>query len=324
MANRSLGGALLHRRASAPSLGLLRIWIFGIWLVYVAIDPVQVLSRLPSEAFAAPGALGILPQSIWPLVLSETGLLTLKLVTLAGIVLVLVGALPSRLLTVSVTALLVIYQGVLRGFSGHMNHAELVLLYATGIVALFPCFDALSLRRSTSGTRKQSLYSAPFVAIAFVFCLSFSFVGAARLGNGLSLFFTDTLRNLTIENWLEMGSMTGDRFATPLGPMLALEIFPSLIFQLAYLASTLLELLAPLALISRWFRYLFVGFAATFHAVNLLVLGVPFIENMFLLVVFSERWFHAIAIALDRGAWMRRLSRSATGTVEGVAGEPGT
>jgi hypothetical protein len=209
---------------------------------------------------------------------------------------------------VGVTALLFFYQGVLRGFAGHMNHAELLLLFSTLIVAIFPCFDGLSFRKPREGEREGTLYSVPFVAIAFLFCLTFTFVGAARLGNGLGLFFTDTLRNLTIEHWIEMGTIKGRMFFAPTSPILAFEFIPSVLYRVSYLASTLLELLAPLALISKRFRFLFVGFALTFHIANLVLLGVPFIENIFLLVVFSEHWFHDIAGALDRAAQGSRLA----------------
>lgn len=307
MANRRLRGVLLHERATPASLGLLRIWIFGIWLVYLLVDPLHLLAYLPREVFSAPGVLRIVPEPVFDLLLSETGLHALRLLTLGGILAVILGLVPSRLFAVSVTALLVFYQGILRGFAGHMNHAELLLLFATGVVAIFPSFDGLSLRKPKTGEREQSLYSTPFVAIALLFCLTFTFVGAARIGNGFGLFFTDTLRNLTIEHWIEMGTIEGQRFVAPVSPILAFEIIPSVLYRLSYLASTLLELLAPLALISKRFRYLFVAFAFTFHVANLFLLGIPFIENMFLLVVFSEMWFHDIAAALDRAVRSARL-----------------
>jgi hypothetical protein len=318
MANRSLRGVLLHSRATPASLGLLRIWMFGVWLVYVLADPLHLLAFLPRDAFSAPGILGIVPEGLWTVLLSEAGLHVLRLVTLVGILIVILGLVPSRLLALSVTAMLILYQGVLRGFAGHMNHAELLLLYSTGIVAIFPCFDGLSFRKPRVREREKSLYTTPFVAIAFLFCLTFTFVGAARLGNGLGLFYTDTLRNLAIERWIQDGAIEGQRFVAPSTPIPGLGLIPDVLFRTSYLASTLLELLAPLALISRRFRYVFVGFAIAFHLANLLLLDVPFIENMFLLVVFSEKWFHDIAAFLDRAirgstlASVRKTSREQT------------
>jgi len=300
MANRSLRGVLLHRRATPASLGLLRIWIFAIWCVYVLLDPLHLLAQLPSEVFEAPGVLRIIPASVIDLLLSEPGLYALRFLTLGGILIVILGLIPSRLFAVSVTAALVLYQGVLRGFAGHMNHSELLLLFATVVVSLFPCFDGLSLRKAKTSEHDQSLYSTPFVAIAFLFCLAFTFVGAARIGNGLGLFFTETLRNLTIEHWITMGNLEGQRFVAPSTPIPALEVIPDVLFRASYFASTLLELLAPLALISKRFRYLFVGFVVTFHVANMVLLGVPFVENLFLLVVFSEKWFHDTALTLER------------------------
>jgi hypothetical protein len=194
-----------------------------------------------------------------------------------------------------VTALLFFYQGVLRGFSGHMNHAELLLLYATGIVAVFPCFDALSVRKAKSVTQKQVMYAAPFVVIGILLCVTYSFVGIVRLAKGPELFFGDTMRNLILHHWIELGDISGPAFAAPLGRIAILDVLPPSVVQAGYVLGTMFELLAPFALVSRRFRFLFVGFAATFHVLNAVGLGVLFTENCLLLIVFSQAWFHRVA-----------------------------
>jgi hypothetical protein len=47
----------LHAQATASSLGLARVLVFGTWLCHLAVDPLQRLSELPRSAYQPPGVL---------------------------------------------------------------------------------------------------------------------------------------------------------------------------------------------------------------------------------------------------------------------------
>jgi hypothetical protein len=320
VANRRLSGILLHDRASPASLGLFRICVFSVWFLYLLLDQVHLLGLLPPDAFSAPGILRVIPEGLWQLALSEGGLTVFRLVIIGGVLVVILGVLPYRLVTIGVAILLVLYQGILRGFSGHMNHAELLLLYAAVVIAIFPCFDGLSVRKPKGGPHDRSQYAAPLLIMAFLFCFTFSFVGAARLSQGPDFFYTQTLRNLILKNWIQMGGLSTHGFAPPAAPFLPLEILPGPILQASYAVASLLELLAPLALISRRFRQVFAVFVIVFHTSTAYAMGVPFFENLPLIVVFSEKWFHLVAARLERGTRGARLKISSEGLLRAARG----
>jgi len=85
----------------------------------------------------------------------------------------------------------------------------------------------------------------------------------------------------------------------PLGVPAAILVLPPLTFKVAFAASTLVELSAPLALFSRRLRPFIVAGLLFFHLSILVAMQVPFPENMCLLALFSGTWFHRAATWLD-------------------------
>jgi hypothetical protein len=131
-------------------------------------------------------------------------------------------------------------------------------------------------------------------------------VGAARIGKGPSLFLTETLRNLILDHWIQLGALSRTSFAPPSSSALALEL-PRGLLQAGYALATGFELLAPFAMVSRRFRFAFVAFAAAFHTSTAVAMGVPFVENFLLLVVFSATWFHIVAGRLEETLGRQRV-----------------
>jgi hypothetical protein len=296
-----LAPAHLHVQATASSLGLARVLVFGIWLYHLAVDPLQRLSELPRSAFAPPGVLAVVPGRIWDVVLRSSSLLAFKFGLLLALVLVVLGLVPSQVLLGVTAAGLVAYQGLVRGFSGHMNHAELALLYISMVFVFFPVFDGLTVRPWR--TRARSGDRAPYVAGMLVACLvlglTYFFVGAVRLWKGIDLFGTSTLRDLVSSFALQDGRFDGAS-VVPSGVPAAILVLPPPTFKVAFAASTLIELSAPLALFSRRLRPFIVAGLLLFHLSILVAMNVPFPENMCLLALFSGTWFHRVAAWLDR------------------------
>jgi hypothetical protein len=295
-----LAPAHLHARATASSLGLARVLVFGIWLCHLAVDPLQRLAELPRSAFQPPGVLAVVPGRVWEIALRSSSLLAFRFGLLLALALVVGGLVPSQVLLGMTAAGLVVYQGLVRSFSGHMNHAELALLYISMLFVFFPVFDGLTVRPRRTRARPggRAPYVAGMLAACLVLGLTYFFVGAVRLWKGVDLFGTSTLRDLISSFALQDGRFDGAS-VVPLGVPAAILVLPPLTFKVAFAASTLVELSAPLALFSRRLRPFIAAGLLFFHLSILVAMQVPFPENMCLLALFSGTWFHRAATWLD-------------------------
>jgi hypothetical protein len=297
----------LHQEASASSLGLTRVLVFSIWLYHLAVDPVERLSELPASAFDPPGVLRLLPDQVQALLLERSTLLAFKAGLLLGLVLVILGVTRSKLVLGATVGGLIIYQAFVRGFSAHVNHAELALLYISLLLVAFPVFDGLTARTlrgrpgpALAGRRPGD--RAPYVAAMLTACvilsLTYFFVGAVRVWKGLDLFGSPALRGYVAEHAFQGGTFDGSSL-TPLGVPAAVFGLPLWLFQASFVLATVLELSVPLALFSRRLRPVIVVGLLCFHVTIWVFMDVPFPENMCLLVLFSGSWFHRLAARLD-------------------------
>jgi hypothetical protein len=298
--------AYLHQQATASSLGLARVLVFGIWLCHLTLDPIQRLSELPRSAFEPPGVLAVVPGQLWDVVLRSSALLAFKAGLLLALVLIVLGLVPSRLLLGLTAAGLVAYQGLVRSFSGHMNHAELALLYISLLFVFFPVFDGLTVRARRTGrdVGERAPYVAGMLAACLVLSLTYFFVGAVRLWKGIDLFASSTLQDLVANFALQDGRFDGTTVVPSALPA-AVLVLPPLTFKVAFGVSTMIELSAPLAVLSRRLRPFIAVGLLLFHLSILLAMNVPFPENMCLLALFSGTWFHRVANWLDRSPLLR-------------------
>ena len=305
------GRPFLHQDASANSLGLARILVFGIWFYELAVDPIQHLAELPASAFSPPGILRLLPDQLWNLLLSSSFLFTLKGGILIGLALVILGLTHSKIILGLIVGALVIYQGILRGFSGHMNHAELALLYISALFVFFPVFDGLALRRPRAITgqkdpdettaRDRAPYVTAMIAACALLSLTYCFVGAVRIWKGIGLFGTPALRDHVANLAIQGGQFDGNTII-PVDVAAAVLGLPLGLFQFFFVITTLFELMAPLAIFGRLLRFVIVSGLVLFHVSAWAFMNIPFWENMCLLVLFSGTWFHQVA------AWLGRLT----------------
>jgi hypothetical protein len=307
--------AFLHQDATASSLGLTRALVFGIWLYQLATDPLQRLAELPHAAFDPPGVLRVLPGAVWDHLLEAPVLLAFKAGLLLALTAVILGLARSKVLLALTVGGLIGYQGIVRGFSGHINHAELALLYISLLLVFFPVFDGLTVwtlrgRPGPSEAGQQPNDRAPYVTAMLAACLILSltyfFVGAVRLWKGIDLFGSPALRGYIAEHALQGGRF--DRTTTtPLSVPAAALGLPLWFLQVAFALSTVLELAVPLALFSRRLRPVIVLGLLVFHTTIWAFMDVPFPENMCLLALFSGVGLHRIAARLDQRADLRHM-----------------
>jgi hypothetical protein len=301
---------VIHERADRSTLALLRVWIFGIWFVQLLFDPLQQLSALPDDLFRPPGFLKVVPTSLWSRILEERSLMAFRVILLGLLLLVALGTFRRPYVPILTAALVAAYQGIVRGYSGHMNHAEIMLLWATMLIVFFPMSDVLSVRRPRDGGPDVDRQArAGVLALAILFAASYFFVAAVRIFKGIDLFRTDALRNNLAGHWVETGRLVDGVYRLPSGTPLW-DSVPASVLQLLFVGVTVLELVVPLVIVSKWARWLITPGLLLFHILNIVLLGIPFFEDMLMLVLFSNVWFAAVGRRLAASEVRFRSPRS--------------
>ena len=272
---------MLHEKVSPQTLGFARIAVYGAWFWHVVKDPLDKVTEIPLEYFSPIGVLRLVPQPAWPLIYTAKSLLVLKLAMLTCLALLVLGVWPFRCIAIFTCILLTFYQGLIRGF-GYINHGELPILYAAYVLAAFPSAHALSLGRGRVNNAPPILYKAPMVAAALLLCLTYTFVGARRLvEGGLEIFVNGTIVHMVALRSFEPGpSGTGYGHLVLAYPWLALML------QLGFPVVTIFELLSPLCLFYRWFRWAWILAISSFHVATGLFMQIWFTVNFLLIFVF--------------------------------------
>lgn len=270
----------LHCDASALTLAVARVYILGIWIVRLLIDDTSSISFLDFQLFHQFGVMKLLPVSTFKLLLSSSGLLALKTLALGFLLLGLVGA-GRKIAVISVTTiLLVLYLGLLKGFGGHVNHRELILLYMTIALIFLPCYDALALSPDPErSNRQQQVYCAAMITICLILLFHYAAIGAARVFVGAPEVFNPEI----MRGWILSRNLRPNPYEFELGTRLFDAPF---VLALALPLSTLLELLAPLVIWSgSLVRAVILCSVALFHGTILLLMNIPFFENVLLLLL---------------------------------------
>ena len=267
----------LHRDASAESLALARIAVFSMWLWNVTHASLLQLGRLPVVLLEPLGPLRLLPAAAWAVLCSPPALLALQACLIVCLVALILGIGPFRAIAALTCALLVVEQGIVRAV-GYMTHGELSMLYAAIVLAAFPCNDAFALRPSRHGPRDPVLYRAPLVAGGLTLCLTYALCAAHRFdAGGLGIFLDGTILSRVALRAAERGGLGLTAIEHPWLGWIILVGFP---------VSTVFELLSPLALFHRGFRYAWLAVIASFQIAVSLLMVISFRANLVLLAIF--------------------------------------
>jgi hypothetical protein len=268
---------MLHRDACAQSLALARIAVFGMWLWHVALEPVRERARLPIDVLVPIGILRLLPTSAWTTLCSPTALLVLQASLIVCLLALVLGLGPFRTLAAPTCALLVVDQALARS-EGYINHGELAMLYAAIVLAAFPCADALALRPARPLRRDPVLYRAPLVAAALTLCLTYALTATRRLDvGGLGIFVDGTILSRVALRGAERGG---------LGLLVVAHPWLGRALVLGFPVVTLFELLSPLAVFYRGFRYAWLVVLVGFHVAVSVLMAISFRGNLVLMAVF--------------------------------------
>ncbi len=265
---------VLHGDATQATLVCAMKLMFLMWLVRYLIDPIEQISALPVEISSPVSLLALFSPSLFEACHSYAFLLIVKLVIVACCLAVWVPRLRMPAALVGVLALTLI-AAITRGF-GHINHAELGPLLVTWVLTLYAMKLPIEAVQYPNREAGDPIASTALVTSLIVFCLAYSLVGVTRLTTGgMELLVGDTIPNRMIQMSYHDSLFSFNFANTVLSNWWAL-----LALKVGTAAVTIFELFAPVCLISRKFRWLFLAVMPGFHIGAIVLFKIDFIENI--------------------------------------------
>lgn len=269
---------MLHENASARHLGVLRMWVFGMWLADLLKDAPTELTRIPLAYYEPVGMLRWLPGSFWEVALSENVLLAWWWGLVVLLALSAAGVPFYRGVALCACVLLTFWQGVVFGFTG-VPHGPIAALYIAWILAVFPAADAYSLRRGRASSPPDSVYRAAILTATAVFLITYMLVGVRRIfEGGVEIFLDGSILRYVVRN-----SMSPDYLSQGLGArVLDYPGMPSII-EAGFVVVTVFEIFSLLCLSSKWFRRSWLAVMLPFHVLSWPLLQLLFVHNILLI-----------------------------------------
>lgn len=279
----------IHQNATPEGLDFLRKWIFGIWLIVIAFDPLDTLAFMPPSSFEPTGLFKLWPEALRPVILTLPFLWGFKLVMLGSIVCVLINryTIPALILC---SVCLTLHQSLIRSL-GLINHTEIAILLSVYILTLSAVADRMVKKADRA---KVNLNSFPFVAIVAALCSTYAFIGIYRVVyGGNEVFQSDSLIS-----WIVQGSNRVNMYPWHLDGYVLENEWLQHVLKFGLKIGTVFEVLAPLCLVFRRFRYAFVAVMLPFHVVIWVFMDILFWEQMALFILF-----------FDISKWVERFKR---------------
>jgi hypothetical protein len=271
---------MLNEHASARLLGVVRIAVFGLWLANVLLVHLEDLAALPPELLSRHGVLRLIPLALWREMWDPAFLFAMKAALVVTLVWSMLGLRGYQAVAIAACVGITLFDGMEKSL-GHINHSKFVMLYAAWVLAAFPSADAVSLAPRRGAPAAPVLYAAPVIAISLLILVPYSMIGAFRLARGgPEIFFGDALEAWFLKRSLEP-SATAFRFGITVVENAALLAVAKLGFAL----TGVLELLSPLCLVSRRFRWLWIPVMIGFHFFSLVTMNIFFWQNALLILL---------------------------------------
>ena len=267
---------MLHDQATAKTLGMARIWVFGLAALSRMYVPLWEVCYLPE--YHAVGIMKLIGANQWVPLLTPELATGLQLLTVALLLAVAAGIGPYKLLAPLACIGLTISEGMIRG-DGVIPHAHMILLLTTYVLCVFPAADALTLfRRQDHLLADPVMYRAPLVAASLVMGFTYMFAAVRRFSaGGFSIYLNDSILCATALRDAELGSTGGWGFW-------ACETFlVAWTLRIGFPVVTLLELLTPLCVFSKTFRWIWIAVIVPFHIGVGLLMGIWFTYNLALI-----------------------------------------
>lgn len=278
-----MAAGTLKRLAEATPLplGVVRAVVHGAFLVGVLTTSFTNLGALPATLLRPTGAMQLLPWRFYDALLTPAGMLALKVLMAAALLLGVFGV-WARWTTKLSAALVLFYEGLLRSF-GHFNHDEMVAVYALVVLAFTPCADAFAVGRPRVGGRRGGwVYGYPLLLIQLLLAWMYFSSALIKLRTaGLDYFSRDNLPALAVFHSLD--NLHDTRYRLAFGLVQYREYAPAFL-----LLVVLWELLFPLAVFSRRARWWVLGFGLAFHVSTVFVMNLFFPYHLVMYLAFVD------------------------------------
>lgn len=274
----------LHADASAESVAMIRVGVFLLCALEGLILMRQVMP-IPLDALTPFGFLTMLPPGVLAWMTSANGQYLLLSLGVGSALAAVVGVAPRFSMPVA-TVCFVVTQALPRALQAVVNHAQVPVMLAAMLLSLGPSTDALVLwpKRPRDTRRDPGAYQATLVLIVAMICVGYTFIASHRLAyGGWALFSSDSL-----SQWLVQRNLSATNPEASLGLAIVRTPWLATAAQVSFPLLTSLELLAPLCLFSRRFRWVFVPGMLAAHAGIYLLMHISFSQLACLYVLFID------------------------------------
>jgi hypothetical protein len=228
--------------------------------------------------YRPPGVMRLLGAGWWvPQITPSVGL-AIQALTVGLLLAAAAGVGPYRLVAPAACLALTISEGIVRG-NGQFPHRNMVLVLLACLLCGFPADDALTLfPKRTGGARSRAHYQAALVSASLLLFATYVLAAARRLSSGgWEIYFDDTILCATAMRDAELGAAGG------WGIRACESVLAAWALRLGFPLVTLLELLAPLCVFSRPFRWGWIAVMVPFHIATGLLMGIWFTYNVALI-----------------------------------------
>jgi predicted DCC family thiol-disulfide oxidoreductase YuxK len=185
------------------------------------------------------------------------------------------------------------FHGVARGFGGHVNHQELIVLHSLFFLYFARSFDRLSLNNAlgkSCKTQSDPHYNSARLmlrALTFWILYTYFIIGIARLQTSdWRLYQTNAMTMYALEHSLKWNYWNFSFARNILN-----QPFLNFLLTASFPFATLLELSAPIGLFFRKLTLPVVVSLVIFHIGILLMMNIFFWQNLFLLVIPVSGWY---------------------------------
>lgn len=259
----------LFKNIDLKGLKILENLILIIWLQYLIIDQYSNLYLLDSRLFYPRGIFRLV--EILKINFEPNQYLLLVILQICLILLVIYYMYKKRRSTFLIFLLLIyIYELIKKGFGGHIDH-RIITLYLFTII--------FYISNNTNTVDNQSKILPPYL----FFITQYFFIGFARLINGFPTLFI----NNTMGDWLIQRSLRQNFYNLEIGLILSNTLHP-IVLNFFLIITTIVEMSLVLTLFkSKKYTVIILLIMSFTHLGIFLLMGINFIENVFLLISFA-------------------------------------
>ncbi len=272
---------MIHENTTAHTLGFVRVWVYGLWFIIIAIDPYYQLAEFPISVLDPVGMFKLVPGSAWSSVINQPSLIIHKALTLALVGAAMLGLRPYRAFALGAAFLLVSHQTLIR-FMGFFGHSELFLLYCAVVLAVFPAADGFAWGRwRRQPDSPKPIYAAAMLLMATLGAMAYVNISAFRLAFATPEVFIKPSMGV----WFARHVRFSVYWGYDVGLWLLNHWQAMVVIHIGYFVTTLFEFMSPLCLFSRRFRYVWFVVMVPFHFSTGLLMNIFFWHNLLLLPV---------------------------------------